>query len=509
MATKKLSIRQKMINMMYLVLLAILALNVSAEVLKAFYTMEVSLEKTGENIDAKNKGVLNNFALLVKNQPDRAKEWNSRALKGEKIEREFGQYVESLKKEIEEISGGRETDEEGNTAELKFGDNTEKHANLMLNEGKAKELKDKINATRDKLLALVPFEDRKHIKTDMFTLDNDKGVLWENHTFEGVPVAAVMASLTKIQNDAKNTYADVLNVLYGKVGGDVQPIDRLFANIVPKSKSLMAGEGFEADIMLSAYDSRQATEIVIDGETYTNEGGTFKYKLPPAAQGEHTVKGVIKVRERDGVKEYPFNTTYKVFNGAAAVSADKMNIMYVGLKNPVSISVPGVPTDKIVATITNGRLNRVRDNQYEAVVNSSGDVYVNISERKDDGSLKSHGRHLFRAKDIPDPEASLGALKKTFYTKGALLAQNRLYAVPKFDIGFAGVNFKVLSYEYMITVRGDLQGPFRVTGSAIPERVKTLIRQAKKGDNVIFKNIIVQGPIRTETIEDGIGYIIK
>jgi gliding motility-associated protein GldM len=508
MATGKLSIRQKMINMMYLVLLAILALNVSAEVLKAFYTMEVSLEKTGKNIDAKNNNVLKSFAVLMKNQPDKTEEWNKRALKGEKIEKEFALYIESLKKEIEKINGGREKDDDGKPTELKFGDNTEKHANLLLNNGKAKELKDKINATRDKLLALVPFEDRKHIKTDMFTLDDDEGRSWENHTFEGVPAAAVMASLTKIQNDCKNTYADVLNALYSKVGM-VAPVDRLFANIVPKAKNVMVGEEFEADIMLSAYDSRQATEIVIDGKTYTNEGGKFNYKLPANMQGEHTVEGKIKVRERDGVKEYPFSTTYNVFNGSAAVSADKMNIMYVGLRNPISISIPGVPTDKLVATISSGRLNKIRDNQYEAVVPTDGDVYISIAERRDDGTLKSHGRRLFRAKKIPGAEPTLGALKKQLNSKSSYLAQSKLYASPKYDIGFAGVKYQVLSYQYIVSVRGQVYGPFTVQGNKIPSKFKQLIQQARKGDMIAFTNIKVRGPLGVVDKSFEMGYMVK
>lgn len=500
MATGKMSIRQKMINMMYLVLLAILALNVSAEVLKAFYKMEVSLEKTGENIDAKNNQVLDNFARLVKNQPKIAKEWNDRAVKGEKMANDFVKYIESLKAEIEAVSGGRETDDDGNTSELKFGDNTEKHANLLLNDGKAEELKGKINIVRKELLGLLPFEDRKNLKSELFTLD-EEGKKWENITFEGVPVAAVMASLTKIENDCKNTYSDVLNVLYNKVGGQIAPIDQLFANIVPKSKNVMVGEGFEAEIMLSAYDSRQATEIIIDGKSYTNKGGKFNYKLPAASQGEHKVEGKIRVRERDGVKEYPFSTTYNVFSGAAAVSADKMNIVYVGLENPISISVPGVPTDKLIATITSGSLIRVKDNQYVAVVPSKGDVYINISERRDDGTVKSHGRHLFRAKKLPAPFSKAGAAQPGLVSKNALLAQGGLTASPSYDIGFSGLKYGVSSYQCFLVLRGKTQGPFKVIGTRYSEEIKKYLRQARKGDMVIFNEIATTdplGPYRTK-----------
>lgn len=507
MATGKLSIRQKMINMMYLVLLAILALNVSAEVLKAFYTMEVSLEKTGTNIDAKNNFILNSFSMLMKNQPEKTKQWNEKALEGKKITQDYVKYLEDLKRELEEVSGGRTIDDNGKTTEMKFSDNTEKPANLMLNKGKAKELKQKINETRDKLIALVPAEDRNKIKTDMFTLD-EGNIKWENLTFEGVPVAAVMATITKLQNDGKNTYADVLNILYSKVGESIAPVDKLFANIVPKAKNIMVGEEFEADIMLSAYDSRQATEIVIDGKTYTNTDGKFNYKLPAGAQGEHTVKGIIKVKERDGVKEYPFNTTYNVFNGSAAVSADNMNVLYVGLENPISISVPGVPTDKVVATISNGTLRKDVDNRYTALVNTKGDVQINVSVRNDDGTVKPFGKYTFRAKNIPGASARLGSLKPAAETKTTLTTMNSLLAVPDFDIGFRNMTYKVTSYSCLIRRRNDVIGPYTINGSLVTQEIKNQINTLKKGDLVVFANIKGKGPVG-DIVMDDIVYTIR
>ena len=508
MATGKLSVRQKMINMMYLVLLAILALNVSAEVLKAFYVMEVSLEKTGKNIDDKNNVVLQSFGKLMKTQPQKTEQWNAKALEGQKVEQEFVQYVEALKREVEEISGGREVDDNGRPIEMKYGDNTEKHANVMLNSGKAKQLREKINSTRDKLIALVPQADRQKIKTDMFTLD-EGNVKWENATFEGVPVAAVMATFTKLQNDCKNTYADVLNILYSKVGEGIIPVNTLEAKIIPKAQNVMVGEQFQADIMLSAFDTEQAAEIVIDGKTYPHQSGKFQYTLPANAQGEHTVKGVIRVKERDGVKEYPFATTYNVFGGSAAVSAEKMNIVYVGLINPISISVPGVSTDKIVATVSAGTLRKVNNNKYELVVPTAGEVFINVGERRDDGTVKQHIRYPLRAKKIPDPEASYGALRKQINTKAAYLAQSRIFATPKYDIGFAGVSYTVNSYQCMLTVRGEVQGPFNVRGSQITQEIKDAIGKARSGDMIIFRNFSVTGPLGPVDNMQDIAYTIR
>lgn len=507
MATGKLSLRQKMINMMYLVLLAILALNVSAEVLKAFYMMEVSMRKTGENIDAKNNFVLQSFADLMKNQPERTKEWEAKAQQGRVLSEDFVKYIEQLKKELADESGGRVVDDAGKEAELKNSDNTEKHANILLNKGKAAELKRRINEVRDRLIALVPQEDRKNIRTDLYTLD-ENGKTWEVINFEGVPIAAVMATMTKLQNDCKNTYADVLNVLYSKTGNGPVTIDKLEAHIIPKKPFVMAGDKFEADIFLAASDSKQAAEIVLDGQTYSTPNGMFKYSKSTVTQGEQTVKGVIKVKGRDGLKEYPFSTTYNVFSGFAAVSADAMKVLYMGLENPISISVPGVPTDRVIATISNGSLAKVRDNQYIARVTARGTATINISVRNDDGSIKNFGQYVFKAKTPPAPSAQLGALKPSTESKGVILAQNALFAVPAYDIGFAGATYKVTSYSCLIRRKNDVIGPIQVSGSAVSQAIRDQINTLKKGDIIIFTDIKGTGPLGANTMPD-ISYTVR
>lgn len=507
MATGKLSLRQKMINMMYLVLLAILALNVSAEVLKAFYMMEVSMRKTGENIDAKNSFVLQSFADLMKTQPGRTKEWEAKAQQGRVISEDFVKYIEQLKKELADESGGRKVDDAGKETELKNSDNTEKHANILLNKGKAAELKRRINEARDRMIALVPQEDRKNIRTDLYTLD-ENGKTWEVINFEGVPIAAVMATMTKLQNDCKNTYADILNVLYSKTGTGPITIDVLEAHIIPKKPFVMAGDKFEADIFLAASDSKQAAEIVLDGQTFTTPNGMFNYSKTATTQGEQIVKGVIKVKGRDGLKEYPFSTTYNVFSGFAAVSADAMKVLYLGLENPISISVPGVPTDKVIASISNGSLAKVRDNQYIARVTAKGNVTINVSVRNDDGSVKNFGQYVFKAKTPPPASAQLGSLKPSTESKGVILAQNTLFAVPAYDIGFAGVTYKVTSYNCLIRRKNDVIGPLQVTGSTITQGIKDQINTLKKGDVVIFTDIKGTGPLGAITMQD-ISYMVR
>ncbi|HYG17029.1 MAG TPA: gliding motility protein GldM [Bacteroidia bacterium] len=493
MAIGKLSLRQKMINMMYLVLLAILALNVSAEVLKAFYMMEVSMRRTGENIDAKNNLVLKSFDALMVTQKERTKEWNAKAREGEKITADFVQYVEGLKKEVEGLTGGRVVNDNGQATELKNSDNTEKHANYFLNKGKGQELRAKINEVRDKLLALVPEVDRRNIKTDLFTLDEGT-VKWESSVFEGVPAAAVMATLTKLQNDCKNTYGDVLNVLLSKTSGTVVNIDRLEAQIIPKSNYVMAGEKFEANIFLAASDSKQPAEIVLDGQSFTSDSGSFNYTKLATSHGEHQVKGVIRVHERDGIKEYPFNTKYNVFGGFAAVSADAMNIMYIGVDNPVSVSVPGVPPDRVIATINNGTLTKAVNNKYVAKVSSAGTASITVSVRDDEGKVKAYGSYPFTVRRLPPPIVRLGNLKPGPVSKGELGVMSSINAFLGPDFYFQGVNYKVVSYSCGMVINKNYVELGTFNGGIVPETIKDKYKNLKKGDIVIFHTIKTSGP---------------
>lgn len=508
MAAGKQTLRQKMINMMYLVLLAILALNVSAEVLKAFYMMEVSMQRTGQNIDAKNNLILNSIGQLMKTQPGRTKEWKEKAEQGGKITGEFVTYIETLKKSLADLNGGRVKDDDGKETEIRDSDNTEHHANYLLNDGKALELKQKINDARDKLIGLVPTEDRRNIKTDLFT--PDEGLIkWENHTFEGVPIAAVMATLTKLQNDCKNTYSDVLQVIYSKIGGDPLPIDSLEAQINPKSNFVMAGDKFEASVFLSAFDSKQNAEVVINGKTYPLENGKLKYEATANSQGEQVVQGVIKVKERDGEKQYPFKTKYNVFSGFASVSPDNMNVMYIGLENPISVSVPGVPTDRMIVTIKNGTLTKVRDNKFIARVQERGEAVIVVSVRDDEGNVKPFGQYPFRVKNIPGAIPKLGILNPGPQSKAALSAQRSLNAVPAFDIGFPGVNYSITSFSYLVTSRGNVIGPVKVTGGLIPQALKDAINGAKSKDMVVFTEIVANGPVGRIQVPTDIVYTIK
>ncbi|MDX5320992.1 MAG: hypothetical protein LPK45_07785, partial [Bacteroidota bacterium] len=313
--------------MMYLVLTAMLALNVSAEILKAFYLVEESMVKAGKNIDAKNEDIMRAFAKQMKNQPEKTEPFYKKAQEAEKITAEFVQYVEDLKQQIVTHDGKKTAPEEIREpdGQLVSKSDIEIHAYLMISpEGpqKGKELHEKVEATRGSLLAtLKPFKalnaEAKRIEdqTDLKAIDPKGGHTWESELFEHSPQAAVVTLLTKIQNDAKNTCAEILTALFSGITAEDVSFDMLVAKFIPDKAAVSAGEEFTADVILTAYDSKQNNRVVINGEEYQMENGVVKYKRATSSPGDFPIKGYIEVKSKDGMKQYTFETEYSVFKG--------------------------------------------------------------------------------------------------------------------------------------------------------------------------------------------------
>lgn len=502
MAGGKVSVRQKMINMMYLVLTALLALNVSKDILHAFHLVEVSMSKSGVNIDQKNKDILAAFAADYAKRPEKVGPYYEKAKKAEKIGNDFIKYVNDLKKDIETKVGGRK--DENPDEELKVNDNIEVHANLLVNEGKGKELKKKINETREQLIALLDTADQKRIKSDLIAKDDPKKApqTWESELFEHSPVAAVVTLFEKIKNDAKNTQAQVLETLAKAIDKSSQTFDQVVAKIIPKSGFVISGGKFEADILLVAYDSKQSNDVIVNGNTIKPVGGVAKYEATTGGEGTQTVKGYIDFQGKDGAQQLPFETQYTVFKGAATISADAMNVMYIGLDNPVSISVPGFPPEKVTATMNGGTLVKKSGTTYVAKVTKRGEATISVTVKTDDGGSRSMGSAKFRVRNIPKPEAQLGTLQNgEVQSVGTIRANaNRIYGSLGEGFAFEGVKYNVVSYVFLfVPKRGE---PRTVAGNGpnLSPAALQMIQGLKSGDRILLDQIRATGPDGTRNL---------
>ncbi len=502
----KVSPRQKMINMMYLVLTAMLALNVSAEILKAFYLVEQSMVKAGSNIDAKNNDLMRNFEKQLKNQPEKTRPFYEQAQKAQKITDEFVKYVEDLKQEIV-THGGKVTEPEKirePDGQLVSKSDIEIHAFMMISPegpGKGKELREKVNKTREELLGVLkPFKplanDAKRIEeqTDLkANAPEGSTQTWESELFEHSPQAAVVTLLTKIQNDAKNTNAEVLTSLFSGITAEDVSFDMLVAKFIPDKSAVALGEKFTADVILTAYDSKQQNKVVINGQEYQMENGVVKYETTPNSAGEFKVNGHILVKSKDGEKPYNFESTYSVFKGEASISADKMNVLYIGLENPITIAVPGANPNDVKASLQGaGTLINKGAGRYVAKVTKRGDCKI-VATVTVDGKTKSYNMP-FRIRSIPKPEARLGTLESGTHSAGAVKAQGGVYGTLGEGFAYEGVNYKIVDYIFVYAPKRGDAVPINGQGTALPGQAKALMARARTGDRIIIDNIRAQGP---------------
>ena len=511
MAGGKLSARQKMINMMYLVLTALLALNVSKEILKAFHLMEVSFNKANDNVSKKNKGLISALEDQMKSRPEVVKPYFERAKDVRKASEEFVNYIEELKKNLisntegrKEVSGGEAKGE----TELIEADNIELHANYFFKnpeDAKAKELTDKVNSTREKLLGLLKTSNGVVVKeSDIIRIklltnlktDYDKTNYpgWAEMYFEHSPLAGVITMLTKIQNDCRNTEADIIDLLASSVDVDKATFDRLEAKVIANSSAVMVGSEYRAEVLLVASNSTSDNPVIVGGRELPMEEGAGVYTARPSNAGTFTWGGVIRVKGPSGVKDYDFKADYQAFQGGATISADAMNVLYIGLDNPISISAAGYSPEDIVATMTGGSLTRGAKGAYVAKVTAAGKATINVSVRmKKDNSVRPMGSKEYRIKSVPKPESMFGTLESGSAPAAALLAQNTIRAVlPNFV--FEGVTFTVTKYAALyVPKRGNAEGVAGV-GSAITTQLKSFITRAKRGDKVLVDEIEAVGP---------------
>lgn len=492
MSGNKTSPRQKMINMMYLVLTAMLALNVSAEILRAFFLMEQSIEKTGQNMDAKNGEIMLAFQKQMETQPDLTREYYRKAKQVKKLSEDFNLYVENLKNLLAEQTGGRELDDSGKPAELVGKDDIETHANFLINEGKGKELKDKINDTRKAMIDLLDPEDRTNILSDLVAEDYGEQS-WESFHFEHSPLAAVVAMLGKLQNDNKNTTYDVLYALFKKIGGSPIPIDKIEAAIVPKSSYVMSGDKFQADIYLTAYSTRQANEVYINGERYTAEDGKINYTVPTGSVGQHEVKGEIWVREADSLRKYPFQTTYNVFKGGANISVENTKQLFIDAPNPLTITVPGVAPSNVKAElIGDGILERTGQDTYNAKVRKSGKFNIRVSAKDDFGNWNVMNEEEFRARHIPPAQVRLGSLEDGKSYPVNVIKLQRLMVANLGELMIRGFEMRVQSMDVLIVdQRNNVIGSYNNVGPALNSNLQNAIQRIKPGYRLIFSNIKV------------------
>jgi gliding motility-associated protein GldM len=495
---------------------------VSKEILNAFVLVDTGLSKTTENFSTKNSILYQQFDKAAVENPNKVTAWKNKADEVKKRSNELYTLLQDLKIEIITSAGSKEAVEknkiDGNKIESK--DNMDKPAEIMIVKGKGKVLKAKIEDFRNYLIQLSE-GDPELIKSINTTLDTRPPELsgtkegdkktWEVEHFEGLPLIAVTTLMSKMQADIRNAESDIVQFLYSKIDAGSFKFNKLDATIIPNSNYIIRGSEYKAEVFIAAFDTTQEPEIFIGTtEKYTNEAGVLDYRMAGkfdkleidkntkkgifrrvgSTLGNNKWSGLIQLKALGGTMiRRPFTAEFTVAEPQAVISPTKMNVFYIAVDNPVAISVPGVPSDKVFATSSNGVL--VRDGKnWVARPKSPGNALIQV-EAEIDGKRQNMGYMEFRVKNIPDPVAKIGSKKGGKMDKGSLLLQQIVQAdLENFEFD---AKFQVTEFNLSASIKGFLQEG-NSKGQRITEQQKEIIKNTNKGDKLFISNIWAVGP---------------
>lgn len=513
--------RQKMIGMMYLVLTALLALNVSKDVLDSFVLVDEGLSKTNVNFYRKNEIVYSEFERAATENAKKAGPWLKKANEVKEKANALFEQMHQLKLEIIKKSEGDQTpaikpDGEIDGKAIAAKDNKDIPAQIMIgdaNNGKAFGLKASMNDFRETLLGMIG-DDAPSVKASIEkTLDTEdpppvegKVEKWENEHFEHVPLIAVVTVLSGLQNNVRNAETEILNYLFSQIDAGSFKFNKLEAVVIPKSDYVIRGNTYEAKVFIAASDTTQAPRILIgnytesvgdDGvvdykmvggfDSLKTENGIGVYKAAGNSIGPRKWGGLILLKSPKGGADIkrPFKAEYMVEEPSMTVSPTKMNVFYLGLDNDVEISVSGVAAEKVVPTITNGKITKVSGNKYIVNPQRQGTCIIKVTADMD-GTKRDMGFKEFRVKMVPTPVAKVAGLRGGSITKANLLAQTGVIAEME-NFEFAVIT-KVISFKVSAKIGASDQEQISNSNKFTDAQID-LFNRVSKGSKVYLEDI--------------------
>jgi len=506
--------RQKMMGILYLVLLGLAATTVTDHVLDAFRNLTVSLETSSKNVSATVETSMSSFeATKLKNEPERAKPVWDKAQTVKTSIADLDKMINSIKEELITFGGGRDKE----TGDVNNRSDIDVSAREMVRKGRAKQLKAKIEETRKKILSCIPPDKNNPGKEPQLALSAQDpprgrgGVIssWEESNFgEGIPLTAALTALTKIQADMRNTEADAIKKILGEVDKAVINLDRFDAVAVAPTSYILVGQQYTADVFLTASDSKANPEVSVGGQSLKIVDGKGLYTVSASREGEFKWVGTVKVKQADGtMKEYKTKEqVYTVARPSAVVSPDKMNVFYIGVPNPVSVSAPGFAKDKIKVSISAGSITGT-GGTFVVNVAQPGKVTVTVSGMLDGGKSTVLGSTEFRTKRIPPPIVKFSGKPGGTISAAEAKVQNRIFAILEdfdFDAPFTIQHFKM----YIVKPRADAIA-LESNSNAFTPAMTAAMQGLIPGSRVFFDDIYATGPDKVKRSLNPITFTIK
>ncbi|WP_456377604.1 type IX secretion system motor protein PorM/GldM [Lutibacter sp.] len=481
MASGNLSPRQKMINLMYLIFIAMIAMQMSKEVLSAFGYMNEKLADNNVTATKKNDATLSNLATKASEQPEKYSSLYAKAQKVDDLSKTFNDYLESKKSLFLE---GQEDVKDYETMDKVDIVNEHFFVGDVFT-AKGQEFLDHINGYREAIIeligeksALTPIIKKRFDTSDQITEDGKQA--WLKNRYEGFPLISTITNLTSMQTDIKTTQAEIYgNLLGGQLESDVS-MTKYEAIVIPEKTAFFQGENFKGKIVLGKVDPTLKPEsVTVNGRDVKKENiqtGQVLLDFPAGSVGDRDIKGKFIFIENGKPVEIEINSSYAVIPkpNSAVISADKMNVVYRGVPNPMTISIPGIP-DNLVTARGNGLKRVAGSGKYIMTPQSGKEVKITVTGKLPNGQMVSTSQN-FRIKGIPSPSGSIR--KQTGYVKmpKTSLVKSTVSAIlPDFD-------FDLVLNTSGFTIKVPGQGAVVVRGNRMDAQAKKAIAKAKRGD---------------------------
>lgn len=492
MAGGKLTPRQKMINLMYLIFIAMLALNMSKEVLSAFGILNNKIIESNGITDTRNQSSFEQLAQKAVDQPGQFGDKKAKVEKIRALSKEFNDYIESIKTSV---TAKFERDSEGNLPyeEMDKGDLIDR----MFFTGdrvskKGKEFLEKINNYPAQIKAIggssIAESEMKKIEArfatkPVYSQKAGAKLDWIDYNYKGFPLIATITKLSQIQADIKTTESDIMS---GMFQTDLVAAASLTAYqpIVVADKSVFfQGEAVTGKIILGKFDpSLQAKSVIVNGSNVRAEAGQAKFSFGAGNIGEHAISGSFNFEENGKTVALPIKGSYVVVARpkSATISADKMNVVYRGVVNPMTISFAGIPADKVTASAPG--LSSAGGGKFNMSPGAGTETVINVTGTLPDGS-KVSDRKTFRIKGIPGPTGTIRG--ETGVVKG-----------PKSNLEIATIGAKLEDFDFEVglnvvgfNLKVTGQPTVVVQGNRLNAQCKSVLSKVGRGDQVTISEI--------------------
>ncbi|MDR1980945.1 MAG: gliding motility protein GldM [Tannerellaceae bacterium] len=503
--------RQKMINLMYLVFIAMMVLNVSSEVLDGFVLVEDSLHNSIDNSIQRNEIVENELKKSYDNNPEKVRVWYERGLRVKALSDSLYNYIQDLKVQIVKVADGSK----GDVLNINHKDDLEAASRIMLApiSGQGRRLREAIEAYRNTMAGMISDPEKtKILESTLSTSVRRTGIntrTWEEALFENMPVAAAVTMLTKLQSDIRAAEGEVMTNLLTSVDVGDSRVNLITAQVIPESRVVVSGTDYKATVVLSAIDSTQQPTVYLgEGDAlriHPEDRGIFSIRT--GATGNFTAKGRVEMMGNDGqMMVRSFESDYMVIEPSATVAPVKMNVLYTGYDNPLRIAVPGIPNASVSASMTNGVLLDKGGGMWEARPATAGTpAVVTVNARMADGRVVQMGSTSFRVLPLPPPVPYIaykdqnGTMRKF---KGGSIAKRSLIEadgiLAAYDDDLLDATFTVVRFELNFYDSFGNMIPQQSPDTHFTERQKAEIRNLPKGKRFYVSRVVVRTPEGSE-----------